>query len=126
MRSILLNSLAAIALVTPVLAQESNTNSLFMLPEINVDSAARKQPCVDSQADGNRSYNCLNQKLRREVDRVNPSVNLPPVDARSPDIRVGVVNMPAVKQQYGRNYGISVIPYRPGAPVFTAPMPPRR
>jgi hypothetical protein len=29
----------------------------------------------------------------------------------------GVVNMPAVKQQYGQNFGVSVIPYRPPLPV---------
>ncbi|MBR0960677.1 hypothetical protein JQ566_25405 [Bradyrhizobium japonicum] len=65
---------------------------------------------------------CLNQKLRREVDRVNPSINLPPIDARSPDNKVGVVNIPGVQQQYGGNFGISVAPYRPAPPVFSAPI----
>ncbi|QOG23797.1 hypothetical protein FOM02_28115 [Bradyrhizobium sp. SEMIA] len=55
----------------------------------------------------------MNEKLRREVDKVNPTLNLPPIDARSSDVRVGNANEAAVRQQYGSNYGRSVIPYRP-------------
>jgi hypothetical protein len=64
---------------------------------------------------------CLNQKLRREVDRVNPTLNLPPIDARASDTKVGVVNIPGVQQQYGRNFGVSVVPQRPAPPAFSAP-----
>jgi hypothetical protein len=53
-------------------------------------------------------------------------MNLPPIDARSPDIKTGVVNIPAVQQQYGRNFGISVVPYRPPPPVFSTPGMPHR
>ncbi len=72
---------------------------------------------------GDRSLGCLNEKLKREVDRVNPPVtNTPPIDAKSSDLKVGVVNVPAVQQQYGRNFGVSVYPYRPSAPVYSAPL----
>lgn len=77
--------------------------------------------CVDVQIGTERAFGCLNQKLRREVDRVNPSINLPPVDARSPDVRVGNVNEAAVRQQYGSNYGRSVIPFRPPVPTYVLP-----
>jgi hypothetical protein len=30
-----------------------------------------------------KPMDCLNQRLKREVDRVNPTVNQPPIDARS-------------------------------------------
>jgi len=30
--------------------------------------------------------------------------------------------MPAVQQQYGRNFGVSAIPYRPAPPVFNSPI----
>lgn len=77
--------------------------------------------CVDVQIGGDNALGCLNQKLRREVDRVNPSINLPPLDARSSDIRVGNANEAAVRQQYGSNYGRSVYPFRPPQPVLTLP-----
>lgn len=77
--------------------------------------------CVDVEIGGASAFGCLNQKLRREVDRVNPSLNLPPIDARSPDVRVGNVNEAAVRQQYGANYGRSAIPFRPSVPAFVLP-----
>jgi hypothetical protein len=77
--------------------------------------------CVDVQIGNQSAFGCLNQKLKREVDRVNPSINLPPIDARSPDVRVGNVNEAAVRQQYGPNYGRSVIPYRPPVPTYVLP-----
>jgi hypothetical protein len=77
--------------------------------------------CVDVPTGSNRAIDCLNQKLKREVDRVNPTLNLPPIDARSPDTKTGVVNIPGVQQQYGKNFGVSVVPYRPPSPTFAAP-----
>lgn len=71
------------------------------------------QRCVDVQIGGDRAFGCLNEKLRREVDKVNPSLNLPPIDARSSDVRVGNANEAAVRQQYGSNYGRSATPFRP-------------
>jgi hypothetical protein len=78
-------------------------------------SAPNFQQCIEVEIGGDRSFGCLNQKLKREVERVNPSLNLPPLDARSPDVRVGNVNEAAVRQQYGSNYGRSVVPFRPPA-----------
>ncbi|MCA6106529.1 hypothetical protein J6497_04585 [Bradyrhizobium sp. CNPSo 4026] len=61
--------------------------------------------------------------MRGEVNRVNPPVtNQPPIDARSPDTRVGVINIPAVQQQYGQNFGISARPYRPPPLVYSPPL----
>jgi hypothetical protein len=77
--------------------------------------------CVDVQIGNDSAFGCLNQKLKREVDKVNPSINMPPLDARSPDVRVGNVNEAAVRQQYGSNYGRSAIPFRPPTPTFTLP-----
>jgi hypothetical protein len=77
--------------------------------------------CVEVEIGSDSAFGCLNQKLRREVDRVNPSLNLPPLDARSADVRVGNVNEAAVRQQYGANYGRSAIPFRPPAPALVLP-----
>lgn len=79
------------------------------------------QRCIEVEVGGDRGFGCLNQQLRREVDRVHPTLNMPPLDARSSDLRVGNVNDPAVRQQYGQNYGLSVYPFRPPAPVFSVP-----
>jgi hypothetical protein len=49
-------------------------------------------------------------------------MNVAPLDARSGDTKVGVINIPGVQQQYGRNFGISVFPYRPASPTFTSPI----
>jgi hypothetical protein len=77
--------------------------------------------CVDVQIGGDNALGCLNQKLKREVERANPSISVPPLDARSPDVRVGNANEAAVRQQYGSNYGRSVYPFRPAAPTFVLP-----
>ncbi|WKA26118.1 hypothetical protein [Bradyrhizobium roseum] len=93
-------------------------------PEIVIGGGAGNVPAKPekcAETGSGKAIDCLNQKLRREVDRVNPVMNLPPIDARSPDIKTGVVNIPAVQQQYGRNFGVSVVPYRPPPPVFTTP-----
>jgi hypothetical protein len=68
--------------------------------------------CAEGEA-GSKAMDCLNQKLKQQVDRVNPSMNAPPLDAKSPDTKIGVVNIPGVKQQYGKNFGVSAVPYRP-------------
>ena len=79
--------------------------------------------CGDAAGSGGQSLGCINERLKRQVDRVNPPVtNTPPIDAKSQDLKVGVVNVPAVQQQYGRNFGVSAFPYRPAAPVYTAPL----
>ncbi len=88
--------------------------------------ATASERCVDVEIAGSRSFSCLNQELKRQADQINPSVNVAPIDARSPDIQVGVVNVPAVQQQYGQNFGRSVIPYRPAPPIFTSPLLPHR
>ena len=123
MRLILL-SLVAAGLVTFASAEER----VLVLPEIVIGGGEGKaERCGDAGTGSGRSMDCLNQKLRREVDRVNPPVmNLPPIDARSPDTKVGVVNIPGVQQQYGRNFGVSVVPYRPPPPVFGTPHGPLR
>jgi hypothetical protein len=84
-------------------------------------AAAGPSKCVEAETGSSRAMDCLNQKLKGQVDRVNPTINLPPIDARSPDTKVGVVNIPGVQQQYGKNFGVSVMPYRPAPLSFSAP-----
>jgi hypothetical protein len=74
------------------------------------------------QIGSSRAFDCLNRKLREQADRVNPSMPAAPLDASSPDLKVGTVNIPAVQQQYGKNFGVSVMPYRPPPPIYNVPM----
>ncbi len=69
---------------------------------------------------GAHQLDCLNRRMERQVDRVNPPAISAPLGANSPDTKIGIVNLPAVQQQYGQNYGKSVIPYRP-PPLIYAP-----
>lgn len=145
MRLIMLSLVAAVGLVSPGLAEERVTvlpeivigggaveapvkpeGRVTVRPEVVIGGGAGNAPvkperCVEVETGASRAMDCLNQKLKREVDRVNPVMNFPPIDARSPDIKTGVVNIPAVQQQYGRNFGVSAVPYRPAPPVFSAP-----
>jgi hypothetical protein len=89
-------------------------------------AAAAAERCVEVEIGASKSMDCLNQQLKREVDRVNPTVNQPPIDARSPDTKVGVVNIPGVQQQYGRNFGLSVVPDRPPPPIYAPSLGGRR
>ncbi|HVQ67650.1 MAG TPA: hypothetical protein VMT08_09115 [Bradyrhizobium sp.] len=142
MRLIMLSLVAAVGVSSPGLAEEitllpeiviggSATNapvkpegSATGRPEVIIGGGAGNAPAKPdrcAEVGSSKALDCLNQKLRREVDRVNPVMNLPPIDARSPDIKTGIVNIPAVQQQYGRNFGVSVVPYRPAPPVFSTP-----
>jgi hypothetical protein len=82
--------------------------------------------CAGAETGSSQAMDCLNRKLKGEVDRVNPTMNLPLIDARSPDTKVGVVNIPGVAQQYGKNFGVSAVPYRPAPPTFSSPGGPHR
>jgi hypothetical protein len=116
----------AVAVPRAALAQDGGKGSLDTTHQGTLIGGQSPPPatferCVEVEVGGERSFGCLNQKLKREVDRANPSLNLPPLDARSPDIRVGNVNEAAVRQQYGSNYGKSVVPFRPPVPTYAIP-----
>lgn len=84
-------------------------------PQQAADGAGHER-CVDVTIGNDSSLGCINERLKRKVDQVSPVLNTPPIDAKSSDIKVGTVSIPGVQQQYGKNFGISVIPYRPPSP----------
>jgi hypothetical protein len=111
----------------PVAAQQLPEPLKPEKPEIIIGGQPPPRPmvqerCIDVEIGGSRSFGCLNQTLKRDVEKVNPSINLPPIDARSGDTKIGVVNLPGVQQQYGQNYGRSVVPFRLPPPAFSSPM----
>ena len=121
---------ALAAFTAPCLAQKASAPPVKEImiggqppsPEL---SGENTENCVEVEIGGDKVFNCLNDKLKRQADRVIPLPNIPPIDSHSSDIHLGIANMPAVKQQYGRNFGNSVIPYRPSPPVYSPPLGPR-
>jgi hypothetical protein len=99
---------------------------VMVLPEIVIggekDKPATSEHCTETGPAAG-GMDCLNQKLKHEVDRVNPpTINQPPLDARSSDPKVGVINIPGVQQQYGKNFGVSAVPFRPPPALFGSPV----
>jgi hypothetical protein len=124
-RTAVLAACVTLLVVPPLTAQTPSESRLPSAPPqqgVIIGGAPRQSPnferCVDVRVGGENAFGCLNETLKRQVDRVNPSMNVPPFDARSSDISVGNVNEAAVREQYGSNYGRSAIPYRPAAPTF--------
>ncbi len=124
---------AAAIMTLAALAMHARTEAQTALPEITVSpppQPPRINEQLDHKGDGdgksgtarkgdeNHALEQLNRQLKRKVDETNPVLNTPPLDARSPDTKIGIVNIPGVQQQYGKNFGNSVIPYRPPAPVY--------
>lgn len=72
--------------------------------------------CVDVEIAGDRTpdYGCLTDVLRRSVKATKPIANVPPigVDGGAPN-SIGLITPTEVQQQYGPNFGKSVVPYRP-------------
>ena len=115
-------------LATAALAQEPEP---YILPPVVVRPPHPLQGVIQGNGSGEgttdkpgdaKSFERLNRELKRKVDEINPSPNAPPLDAQSPDIKIGVVNIPAVQQQYGQNFGRSAIPYRPPPLIYNSPL----
>ncbi len=80
--------------------------------------------CVQAVIAGQQPlpYNCLNQELQQQVQDTGRAVPAIPLGSTSPSNATGTFNEQSLKQQYGQNYGKSVTPYRPAAPVFNSPV----
>ncbi|WP_143199259.1 hypothetical protein [Bradyrhizobium sp. NAS80.1] len=88
----------------------------------DANQGAGGSAATNAKKDDGKAFEKLNREFKRKVDEVNPITNTPPLDARSPDTRIGVVNVPGVQQQYGKNFGHSAFPYRPAPSVYTPPL----
>ncbi len=129
-------AVAAAIVILVVVAMLAQARAQTALPEITVspppqppriqDQLDRKdggdgKSGAGNKGDENGAIDRLNRELKRKADETNPIGNVPPLDARSPDTKTGVINIPGVQQQYGKNFGNSVVPFRPPPPVFTSP-----
>jgi hypothetical protein len=114
---------AIIAIVAiPLLAAAATAEDRTLgLPPVVVDGGENGdgvKRCVDIESDEGKVFDCLNRRLDQEVRRMNPGMVVAPFSGRSPDVQIGVVNVPGVRQQYGANFGVSAAPFRPSAPVY--------
>lgn len=124
-RNIATGVLLAMVMVAAAGAQEP-----IQLPELTVSPPSQPRAKggnnqgngsgtgADDKGGDAKALDRLNRELKRKVDEVNPTINSPPLDARSPDTKIGIINIPGVQQQYGKNFGNSVVPYRPPSPVY--------
>ena len=116
-RSVFIITLAMIGPV-PGLAQGQSPSDLPPIYVLGKRAPEANDSC--GAKNGTQKLNCLNRQMRRQADHVNAPVISAPLGANSPDIKIGIVNLPAVQQQYGQNFGKSVIPFRP-PPLTFAP-----
>lgn len=81
--------------------------------------------CVEVEVGGEQvsSLECLTQDLQRKIEdsQAIPKMQAP-ATASSPSVEVGGFNLPALNQQYGKNLGKSVHPYRPPQPNYVKPL----
>ncbi len=108
-----LMTMALSVLAMPAAAQQPAPEKPEFIIGGQSPPAMPRERCVEVEIGGAKSFGCLNQQLKREADRANPITNIAPLDAKSSDTKLGIVNLPGVQQQYGRNYGVSVVPFRP-------------
>jgi hypothetical protein len=96
-------------------------------PELTLPGSAG-QTCVQVKVAGQKpsAYNCLNQQMQQYVQRQSQPQPNPPVSAGSQPNQVGSFNEQSVAEQYGKNFGISAVPYRPPPPVYSNSIGPSR
>ncbi len=76
--------------------------------------------CVQVQVGGqNASLACLNQNMQSQaLEAAGQAPATIPLAAGSASNAIGIFNQAGVAEQYGKNFGVSVTPYRPPPPVF--------
>ncbi|QTD92115.1 hypothetical protein [Burkholderia anthina] len=83
-----------------------------------------KPVCVDAEVDGKRalSYDCLSDQLQPKAD---PQTGASQTDSerlsKQPSNRLGTFNLSTEQNRFGTNWGKSVTPQRPNAPVAVPP-----
>lgn len=96
--------------------------ALFLAAQLAAPAYAQTaQTCVQVTMNGQSGppYNCLNQQLQQLAQSAHTQPSLPLAPPASPSA-AGAFSETGVAQQYGKNFGVSVTPYRPPAPVFTS------
>ncbi|WP_230947923.1 hypothetical protein [Burkholderia territorii] len=89
--------------------------------------SATKPVCVDAEVDGKRalSYDCLSRQLKPTPDAQPGGASQTDSErlSKQPSNRLGTFNLSTERNRFGSNWGRSVTPQRPGAPVAVPPKP---
>lgn len=111
---------------TQAVAQTKLNSGATMVQRAAGVAQSASPACVQVQVagEGSSAYNCLNQQLQQDVESARPAQTELPISANSPSNQVGTFNEQSVCEQYGQNFGKSVIPYRPPAPIFNTSLSP--
>ena len=119
MRPALFAMAGAVCLVPCASAQSLSGNVYLAGPP-----APAGRTCVQVEVAGQAasSLNCLNQALARQLQSHGLAPPPAPLGAGSPSNAVGTFNEQSVREQYGRNFGKSVVPYRPPPPAYNNPL----
>jgi len=83
------------------------------------------ETCVQVQVAGQSAapFACLNQELQSQALVASGHRELvPPLGAASPSNASGTFNQAGLAEQYGKNLGVSAMPYRPPPPIFNSPV----
>jgi hypothetical protein len=115
-KPIFLAAAAWAAMAGPGAAQQSGL-------VLNGSAAPAGKTCVQVEVAGQTAsaLNCLNQELQDQaLAAQGTALPAAPLGAGSPSNAVGVFNQFGVAEQYGKNFGLSVHPYRPPPPVFAS------
>jgi hypothetical protein len=128
---VLLAAAALFVVQTPASAQPASPDHLD-LPTMRVEGKPIPhiggQPhdaCGGAGTEGRKATDadCAAQKLQSAAKAAQDHAGNQQVPdspgATSPDISVGVANQAATKQRLGNNFGKSVVPQRPAAPLPT-------
>lgn len=88
--------------------------------------SATKPVCVDAEVDGQRalSYDCLSAQLQpkpKPPAQAGASQTAAEAAANAPSNRLGTFNLSTERNRFGANWGKSVTPERPAAPVAVPP-----
>jgi hypothetical protein len=114
MRKAMMTASVLLALTASARAQNSEPVTVGSEPP----STTWHETCVEVEIGGSKSYDCINDRFKRQVDQINPVENMPPFAANSQDVKIGLFNEAGVKEQFGQNFGHSVFPFRPPPPNF--------
>ncbi|VWC42198.1 hypothetical protein BLA13014_06979 [Burkholderia aenigmatica] len=105
-------------------AQGGRAAASAAVPAPASPGSAAKPVCVDAEVDGKRalSYDCLSQQLKPKAD---PQAGASQTDSerlsKQPSNRLGTFNLSTERNRFGSNWGRSVTPQRPDAPVAVPP-----
>jgi hypothetical protein len=84
--------------------------------------AADQTTCVDVTVNGQKSYNCENERLRQLVPPHRASAADAPYGVNSPVNELGGYTQAGTREHLGAAFGHSAIPSRPPPQVFVSPL----